>query len=115
MNKATRKNLISAFITILILAFGLAMFQYMSKQKKSTLDGKINKKERRTVNTNSFTAQKIPNIIEIDGRLRAQERVNITSRVQGIMLPSPRSIRVGKYLRKVIYYTLLTTRKPLSI
>ncbi len=100
MNKATRKNLISAFITILILAFGLAMFQYMSKQKKSTLDGKINKKERRTVNTNSFTAQKIPNIIEIDGRLRAQERVNITSRVQGIMLPSPRSIRVGKYFKK---------------
>ena len=42
MNKATRKNVISAYITILILAFGLAMFQYMSKQKKSTLDGKIN-------------------------------------------------------------------------
>ena len=100
MNKATRKNLISVLITILILAFGLAMFQYMSKQKKSTLGGKIDKKERRIVKTSTFTSAQIPNIIEIDGRLRAQERVNITSRVQGIMLPSPRSIRVGKYFKK---------------
>jgi len=100
MNTSTRKNIISAIITILILAIGITIFQYMAKQKKSTLGGKISKKERRVVIADTFEQKSIANTIEVDGRLYAQERVNITSKVQGIMMPSPRSIRVGKYFKK---------------
>jgi len=100
MNTTTRKNIISIIVTIIILSLGLAIFQYLSKQKKSTLGGKIEKNERRKIEVKSYSAKEVDNTIEIDGRLRAQERVNITSKVQGLMLSSPRNIRVGKYFKK---------------
>lgn len=100
MEITTRKNIISAIVTIVILAFGLAMYQYMSKQKKSTLGDKLNKKERRVVKFQTFESKSMPNPIEIDGRLYAQERINITSKVQGKMLAPSRRMRISMYFEK---------------
>lgn len=100
MTNNTRKNLISTAITVLILFAGIFIFQALSNQKKSTLGDSIQKNERRTVQISTFQPKEVSNTIEIDGRLRAQERVSITSKVQGLMQPGPRSIRVGKYFKK---------------
>jgi len=59
MKKSTRKNIISAVFTVLILAVGI-----------------------------------------FDGRLQAHERVNITSKVQGLMQQGSKSVREGAYFKK---------------
>lgn len=99
MEKKTRKNLISAGITILILAAGFYGSQKMAAEKKSTVTDKITKNERRKVELNTFTLGNADNSIEIDGRLSAHERVTITSKVQGIMQPGT-SVKEGKYFKK---------------
>jgi len=100
MNKKLRKNIVSAIITILILALGVVVFMTLSAQKKSTVSDKVVKKERRTVKVSSFTPNKESNEIDIDGRVRAYERVNLTSKVQGVMQETGRTIREGGYFKK---------------
>jgi len=100
MNKASRKNIISAIITLLILAGAFAISGMMASKKKSTVSDKIVKKERRTVKLGTFETTTQPNTIEIDGRLQAHDRVAITSKVQGIVQPQSTSIREGKYFEK---------------
>lgn len=100
MNKNTRKNIISALITILILSLGIGAFLRMKAMKKSTVSDRVVKKERRTVKFETFPAQTEVNLIEIDGRLSAYEAVNLTSKVQGIMMEGPKSVRAGKYFKK---------------
>ena len=100
MNKKTRKNIVSTIITLMILALGAFIFKTMSDMKKSTVSGDVVKKDRRTVSFASFTAETQPNLIEIDGRVRAHERVNLTSKVQGVMQESGKSIKEGKYFKK---------------
>jgi len=99
MEKSTRKNLISALITILILAAGFFVFQKLAAQKKSTVSDKVTKNERRKVIVSNFTSSDATNTIEIDGRLNAHERVAITSKVQGIM-QSGTNVKEGKYFEK---------------
>ena len=100
MNKNTRKNIISALITILILSLGIGGSLRMKGMKKSTVSDKVAKKERRTVKFTTFPSQTEANKIEIDGRLSAYEQVNLTSKVQGIMLEGSNSVREGKYFKK---------------
>jgi len=100
MNKKLRKNLVSALITLMILALGFVILKTMSAQKKSTVSDVVVKKERRTVKVSNFTPDMQPNEIEIDGRVRAHERVNLTSKVQGVMQESGKSIKEGKYFKK---------------
>lgn len=100
MDKKLRKNLVSTLITILILALGVMLFMAMSAQKKSTVSDVVSKKERRTVQVSNFTSSQQSNAIDIDGRVRAHERVNLTSKVQGVMLESGKSIKEGKFFKK---------------
>lgn len=96
----TRKNIISAVITILILFAGVMGYLKLSSQKTSTVTDGLAKKERRKVSFVTFSPQTTENNIALDGRLRAQERVNITSKVQGVMQESNRSVREGMYFEK---------------
>jgi membrane fusion protein (multidrug efflux system) len=100
MNKRTRKNIASAIITLMILALGAFIFKTMSDLKKSTVSDEVVKKDRRTVSVASFPADTQPNLIDIDGRVRAHERVNLTAKVQGVMQESGKSIKEGKYFKK---------------
>jgi len=99
MEKSTRKNLISALITILILSAGFLINQKLASQKKSTVSDAVTKNERRKVQLSTFTAEDAINTIEIDGRLSAHERVAITSKVQGIMQPGT-SVKQGQYFQE---------------
>jgi multidrug efflux pump subunit AcrA (membrane-fusion protein) len=100
MNKKTRKNIVSTIITLMILAVGAFIFKAMSDQKKSTVSDNVVKKERRTVTVSSFPSVIEPNLIDIDGRVRAHERVNLTAKVQGTMQESGKSIKEGRYFKK---------------
>lgn len=100
MNSRTRKNLVSAVITLLILACGIFIFRTMKSMKKSTVSDKVVRKERRTVKTSTFPILSQANTIDVDGRVRAHERVNLTSKVQGVMQESGKSIKEGKYFKK---------------
>lgn len=99
MNKGTRKNIISAIITLLLIAGGVIFFQLMSGQKKSTVSDKQVKKERRIVKVSSFEAKDETNIIELDGRLQSVESVGITSKVSGVLQPG-KSMRKGQFIKK---------------
>lgn len=100
MNKSTRKNIISAVFTVLILAVGIFTSQKLKSQKKSTVSDKIVQKERRTVSYQTFAPSTSTNQINLDGRLQAHERVNITSKVQGLMQQGSKSVREGAYFKK---------------
>jgi len=100
MDKNTRKNIVSAIITILILLVGIITFQKLGSMKKSTVSDEVVLKERRTVKFNTFTPSEESNEIELDGRLQAHERVSITSKVQGVMQPGTNSVREGMYFKK---------------
>jgi multidrug efflux pump subunit AcrA (membrane-fusion protein) len=100
MNNTTRKNIISAGITVLILFGGLMIFQMMSGMKKSTVTDVPAKNERRKVQVSTFESQKLANIIEIDGRLRAHEQVTISSKVTGVMEEGKNVVKEGNFFRK---------------
>ena len=96
----TRRNIVSTIITLLILALAGFLFKTLEGQKKSTVSDKIVKKERRKIEVSTFTSSTQSNSIEVDGRVRAHERVNLTARVQGVMQETGRSIKEGKYFKK---------------
>lgn len=100
MNKNTRKNIISAAITLSIIFGGLMIFQMLSGMKKSTVADTAVVKQRRKVEVSTFSPKEIPNKIEIDGRLRAHEMVTISSKVTGVMQEATNDVREGKYFRK---------------
>ena len=96
----TRRNIVSAIITVLILGLAGFLSKTLEGQKKSTVSDKVMKKERRKVEVSSFPTAIQSNTIAVDGRVQAHERVNITSRVQGVMQESGTSIKAGKYFKK---------------
>lgn len=100
MNTNTRKNIVSGLITAIILTGGIFGYLKMSGMKKSTVSDKVAKKERRTIKYSTFSAESELNKIELDGRLLAAERVNITSKVQGVMQTGNTSVREGMYFKK---------------
>jgi len=100
MNKSTRKNIISAVFTLIILGGGIFASQKLGSLKKSTVSDKVVKKERRKVSYQTFAPSTATNQIDLDGRLQAHERVNITSKVQGIMQQGSKSVREGAYFKK---------------
>lgn len=100
MKKGTRKNLISALITLLILLGGLFGFRKLSNQKESTVGSTLPNKELRKVDVSYFKPESASNNIEVDGRLQAYERVTISSKVTGIMKQNSANVREGKYFKK---------------
>lgn len=100
MNQKTRKNIVSLIITLAILGGAAFIASKMASKKQSTVSDKTIKKERRKVSIDYFTEGSADNYIDIDGRLQAHDRVNITSKVQGVMKSGSRSIRAGSYFKK---------------
>ena len=100
MNSATRKNIASAVITLLILGGAFFISRKLSAQKKSSVSEKIVKKQRRKVKVASFAPSTVVNNITIDGRVSAHDRVNITSKVTGVMQAGTKAMRAGQFYRK---------------
>ncbi len=100
MNPRLRKNLVSLILTLLIIGGAAFLAKKMAANKKSTVSKAPAKKERRKVTTQRFTSDQESNVIAIDGRLQAHDRVSITSKVQGTLQPTGSSLRAGRYYKE---------------
>jgi RND family efflux transporter MFP subunit len=100
MKKTTRKLLLSALLTFIILAIGAVGYQRMSKQKKSTISETQEEKVVRTVQVQSFAPENITNSISLDGRLTAYEVVNLFAETSGVLKPTSKTIKEGSYVKE---------------
>lgn len=100
MKKSTRKILLSLLLTFIILAIGAFSYQFMSKQKKSTLSEEAPKKQVKTVNVTQFTPESIVNSISLDGRLTAYERVDLFAEASGVLKSTSKTLKEGTYVEK---------------
>lgn len=100
MKKTTRKFLLSALLTFIILAIGTFGYQRMSKQKKSTISESKEEKVVRTVQVQNFTPENITNTISLDGRLTAFEVVNLFAETSGVLKPTSKTIKEGSYVKE---------------
>ncbi len=100
MQSSLRKNLFSLILTIVIIAGAVFVSRKMASNKQSTVSSKPTKKERVKVELANFPITEARNSINIDGRLQAHDRVNISSRVQGTLQPTGNNLRAGRYYEK---------------
>ena len=95
MKILSRQSIISLLVALLILSIGAFMANKFKSQKESTVTEKTIDREIRTVKVASFSPQSIKNKIEVDGRLTAYEKINLAAEVQGKLLSTGNTIKVG--------------------
>jgi RND family efflux transporter MFP subunit len=100
MQKNTRKVIISAIITAIVLIVGLGIYQKMSSNKKSTIADSPKKVQLREVTTYNITYKTKSNPISLDGRIVPFEKIDISSKVNGILNKSKKIFKEGSYFNK---------------
>lgn len=95
----TRRRIISYFIAITFLSIGAFSFQYLKKQRQSTVSTLYAPKAIQKVIYDNFEAQTVSNTIAIDGRLQPFEQVGIFSKVNGILENSNKVVKEGAYFK----------------
>jgi len=75
------------------------MYQNFKSQKKSTVSETKKAPQVRVVDVQQFKNEDLRNRIQIDGRLSAFEKINLSAEVTGRMLPGT-SHRVGSHFKK---------------
>jgi membrane fusion protein, multidrug efflux system len=95
-----RQWIISLIVSLLILLIGAFTFRYLKSKKESTVSDKADVRAVRTVEVSNFPPQSVKNTIELDGRLNAYEKINLSAEVQGRLLPTGKSIKVGSTFAK---------------
>lgn len=95
-----RQWIISAVLTAIVLIGGATAYQQMSKQKKSTVSSKPIQEEVRLVKTNSYPQKTVSSNIQIDGRLRAFEQLDLLSEVTGRLQETGNKFREGASVKK---------------
>ena len=96
----TRQRIISLVLSLVILIIGAVIYRFNSAQKESTVSGKTINREIRTVQVASFPPKEVKNVIEVDGRLNAYEKINLAAEVQGKLLSTGKSWKEGTTFRK---------------
>ncbi|MBX2871661.1 MAG: hypothetical protein KTR30_06165, partial [Saprospiraceae bacterium] len=96
----TRKWVISAALTFLILLLGMIGYQMLANREQPVNTFTDTDNTRRRVQVQRFHSQESAHQIPIDGRLEAFEKVNFFANVGGILLPSSKVIKKGTYVRK---------------
>ncbi len=118
-----RKIIISLFLTLIIFGIGAFFYNYLSSQKKSSVSEEPIKEVLRNVQVMSAGSSNVDNKIEIDGRLVAYERMNLFSKVTGLLLKTSKPFRKGVIFNegdllfeldtREIHYALLAQKSTL--
>ncbi len=95
-----RQLIISVVLTAIVLLGGALAFQQMSKQKKSTVSSKPIKEDIRLVKTATYPQKTVRSNIQIDGRLRAFEQLELLTEVTGILQETGNRYREGASVKK---------------
>ena len=95
-----RKLIVSLVASLIIIAVGAALFNYLSKQKKSNI--KTTEVEVATVyvTTQTFPARTVKSKIEIDGRLNAYQKITLSAEANGKLEDISTVWREGSYFKK---------------
>lgn len=96
----TRKWVISAALTFLILLLGMIGYLVLANRKQPPNTLTDPDKARRRVQVQRYLARESTHQIPIDGRITAFEQVNFFANVGGILLPSSKVIKKGTHVRK---------------
>lgn len=98
MNK--RKTIISFFLTLLILIVGMGTYKALTIKEEAEVEATPASVALREVQVRKLSAASANNPIAIDGRLRAFERVQLSSSVSGILLPASKTLKKGMFVKK---------------
>jgi len=90
-----RQIIVSVIISLLILIPGALAYQKLSTQDKSTMNAAPKKEMLRSVLTQSFQIQNQAKQIEVDGRVRAVEKINLFAEVTGQIKSGSRNLKKG--------------------
>jgi len=96
----TRKLIISAILTFLILAVGMLAYHKLGAEKKPVQKNFERAKELREVEVTRYQVENADNNIVIDGRLNSYQSVNLLSKVTGQLSSSARAFKKGTYFEK---------------
>lgn len=96
----TRKWVISAILTFVILFLGMVGYQMLANREQPPNTLNDPDRTRRRVQVQRFLPQESTHQIPVDGRLTAFEKVNFFANVGGILLPSSKVIKKGTYVKK---------------
>ena len=96
----TRQSIISLVLSLLILILGGVAYQAFSAQKESTVSAKAPSREIRSVKVASFPPKQVENVIEVDGRVNAYEKINLAAEVQGKLLATGKTWKEGTSFSK---------------
>ena len=92
--------IISGVVSFLILVAAGVVSQIFRAQKKSTVSDAPPKQELAVVTTQTFPVEDVQSKIDIDGRLNAYEKIDLSAEVTGRLLPISKSWKEGSYFQK---------------
>lgn len=95
-----RQWIISILLSLLILLIGAFAFRSFSAKKESTISSDVKQSELRKVEVNTFVPSSVNKELEIDGRLSAYEKINISAEVQGRLLETGAVIKEGVHFKE---------------
>ncbi len=96
----SRQSIISLVITVLLLLIGAFFYRSLKAKKESTVSKNPPAKEIRKVEVSQFAPTKSENKIEIDGRVSAYEKINLSAEVQGKLIDTGKTHRQGSSFAK---------------
>ncbi len=96
----TRKWVISAVLTFLILFLGMVGYQMLANREQTPNTLTDPDQTRRRVQVQRFLPQESAHQVPVDGRLVAFEKINFFANIGGILLPSSKIIKKGTYVKK---------------
>ncbi len=94
-----RKIIISAIVTLLMIAVSAFAYTKLSSKKESTVSEQKQEAIIRSVDVKQFELGEIASTIEVDGRISAFEKINVAAEVTGKLLAGNK-FREGTYFKK---------------
>ena len=99
MQVNTRQRILSAIFTLVILVAGMMVYQNFANREPVSY-ANLPKTDIRKVETTYPELTSTNMIIEIDGRLRSIDEVNLNAEVSGKLLPMKKRFKEGVYYKK---------------
>ncbi|NNF35396.1 MAG: hypothetical protein HKN68_14900, partial [Saprospiraceae bacterium] len=122
MQVNTRQRILSAIFTLVILILGMLIYRNFANREPVSY-ANLSKKDIRNVETENFNLTSTNVIIDIDGRLRSIDQVDLNAEVSGKLIPMKKRFKEGVFYKKgeLIFniddtdakYTLLALRSNL--
>jgi hypothetical protein len=100
MQANTRQRILSAVFTLIILILGMLMYLNFANREPVSY-ANLPKKDIRKVETDNFDLTSTNVTIDIDGRLRSIDQVDLNAEVSGKLLPMKKRFKEGVYYKKV--------------